>query len=230
MANRSTANSKRTGVLVHSPVDQNLGPMFNWNQSVIGVFFGPPPPSIFVVQHIVDSQWLKRDRIIVRRFDIYYCFFFDHPRDVEALVEQYTTVMDGRIITFRGGSAIMVPAHENFDEASLWVRVCGLPFGFLDQQWVLEALHHVGYVEEIDPQGFLDEPEFRAKVKLDLSKPIIPGCNIPLRDNQASWVPSRYEGVFKLCKKCGVVGHYTCNCTLSSYYASRWARSRMETL
>lgn len=220
------------GVLVGLPNDQFLGPRYNWDMSVIGVFSGPSPPPLSVVQYTVSSQWTTRDTITVRRYGKYFCFFCKHPRDVEAMLELHTTVIDGRIITFRRGSRTLVLNHENFDTATLWVRVCGLPVDYLDHEWAVEVLRHVGYVDQVhyDDQGFRDEPEFRAKVRVDLSQPLIPGCYIPLGGNQAAWIYFRYEGVFKFCKRCGVVGHFTCNCMLTEYRASRWIKSRFEGL
>lgn len=232
MSSNHPLSSFRRGVLVDPPDENLLGPKFNWGLSVIGVFFGSNPPSLSIVQYTVDSQWCKRDLITVIRRGKYFGFLCKHPRDVEAMLEQNTAIIDGRIITFRRGSRNLVPYHENFDNATLWVRVCGLPLDFLDREWALEALRHVGYVEELDEEDYAyhDEPEYRAKVRLDLSQPLIPGCYIPLGGNQAAWVYFRYEGVFKFCKRCGVVGHFTCNCTLTEYRASRWIKHRLEGL
>lgn len=84
----------------------------------------------------------------------------------------------------------MVPDKENFDYATLWVRVSGLPFDFLHQEWAIEAMLHVGYVEEFDDEehAFRDELEYRAKVRIDLSKPLIPGCYVPLGGSRVTWV------------------------------------------
>lgn len=151
---------------------------------------------------------------------------------MQAILEQHTAIIDGRIITFRRGSRSMVATNENFDNATLWIRVCGLPMDYLDQDWALEALRHVGYVEQLDhdDQIYREEPEFRAKVRLDLSQTLVPGGYIPLGGSQAAWVYFRYEGVFKFCKNCGIVGHYTSNCLISEYRANRWLRSRLEGL
>ncbi|KNA07416.1 hypothetical protein SOVF_172060 [Spinacia oleracea] len=159
MAN-NLANFFRMGVLIDPPDDQFLEPRLNWSLSIIGVFFGKNPPPLSLVQYSVATQWTSRDTIIVRKQGKYYCFFCEHPRDVQALVEQHTTIIDGQIITFRKGEGHMVPSQENFDYATLWVRVCGMPFDFLHQEWAIEALRHVGYVEEIDDgeHAFHDEP------------------------------------------------------------------------
>lgn len=65
MSNNRNSNCFRMGVLVDFLDEHLLGPRLNWDSSVVGVFFGPNPPLVSVVQYIVDSQWVKRDRIVV---------------------------------------------------------------------------------------------------------------------------------------------------------------------
>uniref|UniRef100_A0A803MX91 DUF4283 domain-containing protein n=1 Tax=Chenopodium quinoa TaxID=63459 RepID=A0A803MX91_CHEQI len=58
-----------------------------------------------------------------------------------------------------------VPASVNFDMNRLWIRVNGLPLGFLDPKWAVKTLDLVGLVEtlEYDEDGLPDEPEFRGQ-------------------------------------------------------------------
>lgn len=103
----------------------------------------------------------------------------------------------------------------------------------MDPEWAIEFLHNVGHVDVLDyvGGGLPEEPEFRAKVSFDLSKPLIPGCFVPcVGGGQYVWVFVRYEGVFKFCNKCGLVGHYTRNCLSTSYQAYTNIMTRMERL
>uniref|UniRef100_A0A803MA65 DUF4283 domain-containing protein n=1 Tax=Chenopodium quinoa TaxID=63459 RepID=A0A803MA65_CHEQI len=70
----------------------------------------------------------------------------------------------------------------------LWIRVYGLPLGFLDPEWAVKTLDLVGLVEtlEYDGDGLPDEPEFRGQVLVDLSKPLIPGCYVPDSDSSGA--------------------------------------------
>lgn len=58
-------------------------------------FFGPHPPSVMAVQQIVDSQWQKRAPILVKRLSDFFIFFCAYGRDVEALLDQHTTIVEG---------------------------------------------------------------------------------------------------------------------------------------
>uniref|UniRef100_A0A803N8R1 DUF4283 domain-containing protein n=1 Tax=Chenopodium quinoa TaxID=63459 RepID=A0A803N8R1_CHEQI len=178
---------------------------------------------------MVDTQWLTRGNIIVHRTGCYYVFACSHVADVEALLEQHSFVLDGRICNVGRCNRFTIPANVNFDITRLWVRVYGLPFGLLDLEWAFETLKLVGVVETLDydGDGLPEEPEFRGQLLVDLSKPLIPGCFVP-GEFDPLWVYFRYEGVFLFCKKCGVVGHDKEFCHFSDYVAARRVHARLE--
>lgn len=219
----------RMGPRVDPPHEFNMGEI-NWDKSVVGHFFDTNPPSQGMVQHLVDSNWVKRENISVYRTGEFYVFVCSHQADVEALIELHSTIIDGRVITFRRGSVSTILANIDFSKAWLWIRVVGLPLGLLDPEWALKCLNLIGYVELMEQNGDVlpSTPEFRAKVWLDLTKPLIPGCFVPVPGGQLVWVYFCYEGIYKFCKKCGLVGHYTCNCDYSAYHAFRLINDRME--
>ena len=76
---------------------------------------------------------------------------------MEALLQEHTTVIDGRIITFRACHWSIVPQGFNFHHASLWVRVAGIPLGYLSNAWAMQALRHVGFIETM-PDETTDLP------------------------------------------------------------------------
>lgn len=56
------------------------------------------------------------------------------------------------------------------------------PLGYLPNARVRQVLRHVSFIESM-PDKTTDlphEPKFRARMLIDLSKPLIPGCFLPL--------------------------------------------------
>uniref|UniRef100_A0A803N0U2 Reverse transcriptase zinc-binding domain-containing protein n=1 Tax=Chenopodium quinoa TaxID=63459 RepID=A0A803N0U2_CHEQI len=147
---------------------------------------------------MVDSQWLSRGNIVVHRTGCYYIFACSNLADVEALLEQHTFVLDGRIGNIRRCNRYTVPANVNIYITRLWIRVYGLPLGLLDPEWAVETLKLVGVVEtlEYDGDGLPTEPELR--------------------------------GVFLFCKKCCLVGHFSDFCHSLDYVAARRINARLE--
>ncbi|KAL2892998.1 hypothetical protein RDABS01_008907 [Bienertia sinuspersici] len=152
---------------------------------VTGVFRDPLPPMVPLVQTLINSQWEKRNPIRVSKTSIYYIFECMHPRDNEALIRIDTTVLDGKVITFRDCDWYTVPSHLNLSTMRFWVRISGLPFGYLDTQWAQNILGHVGLLKQF--KGFLMclpmNPEFRVLVWINTIVPLILSCYLPLFEN-----------------------------------------------
>ncbi|KNA11633.1 hypothetical protein SOVF_133350 [Spinacia oleracea] len=152
------------GPLVVPPVDFHMGEI-NWDKSVVGHFFDTNPPSQSMVQHLVDSRWVKRETITFHRTGDFYVFVCSHQADVEAIIELHTIIIDGRVITFRRGSVSTILRNINFSKAWLWIRVVGLPLGLLDAEWALQCFNLIGFVEAVELNGDIlpSNQEFRAK-------------------------------------------------------------------
>ena len=220
----------RKDILVHQPPHQFHLPHVNWDLAVVGVFHDMAPPPISLVFSIINSHWTTRAHIHIFRTGPYYIFECQSPRDREAILLLHTTIIDGKPITFRASSETQIPTSINFDTAQIWVRIHDLPWKFLNTEWTIRILSHVGYVDVIDDngQGLPHQPYLRAQLIINLSQPLIPGCFLPLDDNCATWVYFRYEGIYKFCKECGYVGHHTGRCNLSAYDAQRIIRRRLH--
>lgn len=84
----------------------------------------------------------------------------------------------------------------------IWVRIQDLPWGYLNTDWIVRILSHVGLVEAIDGenQGLPHKPYLRVRLVFDITKPLIPGCFLIIEGNRVAWIYFRYEGIFKFCK------------------------------
>ena len=218
------------GILIQPPPNQSSIPYVRWSHSVVGVFFDTSPPTSSFVFNIVNNHWETREPIRVLRTGPYFIFECTNLLDREALLQVHITIIDGKPITFRATSDNQIPSSLRFNMASIWIRVQDLPWRFLEADWTLRLLSHIGHVEAIDNYGAglpLD-PFLRARVLVDLSRPLIPGCFVPLDEGRVSWVYFRYEGIYRFCKECGCVGHNTGRCNLSAYDAHRITQRRIR--
>lgn len=199
-------------------------------QLLVSYFFDNSPPTSSFVYNIVNNHWESREPIRVLRTGPYFIFECQNLLDKDAFLHTHTTIMDGKPITFRDSSESQIPSSLSFNMASLWIRVHDLPWRYLQADWTIRLLSHVGHVEAVDNYGSslpLD-PYLRARVLVDLTQPLIPGFFVPLEDNRVSWVSFRYEGIYRFCKECGCVGHNTDRCNLSAYDAQRIVQRRLH--
>ena len=223
-------NMQRMGILIRHPPLHQISTPIRWSHTVIGMFFDHTPPNTSFVTNIVNNHWETREQILVYRMGAYFIFECTNLLDREAILTLNTTFIDGKIITFRSTSEHQVPSSINFNMARIWVRIQDLPWSYLTTDWTVRLLSHVGLVEEIDwsNQSLPHQPYLRARLVFDVTKPLIPGCFLPLEGNRVVWMYFRYEGVFKSCKECGCVGHNTGRCPLSAYEARRMILRRVQ--
>ena len=94
--------------------------------------------------------------------------------------------------------------------ARIWVRVQDLPWGFFNTEWTIRIPSHFGLVEAIDNEnsGLPHQPFLRARLVLDITKPLIPGCFLLEMANSAGQSspsnPAHLVGrVGQVCKKPG---------------------------
>lgn len=222
---------QRMGILIHHP-PTNMLTNIRWSHAIVGMFFDHSPPSTSYVHNIINNHWTTRAHIRVYRTGPYYVFECEDLRDREAMLTLNTTFIDGKVITFCPSSETQIPASVNFNMARIWVRIHDLPWGYLNTEWTVRISNHVGLVDVIDSEGrgMPQQPFLRARLVLDITKPLIPGCFLPLDEERVAWVYFRYEGIFKFCKECGCVGHNTGRCPLSAYDARRIISSRLQDL
>lgn len=209
------------GILIQPPPNQSLLPYVRWSHAVVGVFFDNSPPTSSFVYNIVNNHWETRDPFV--------CY-----------VRVRTLFLNVRISLIETSLFILTPllwmvSQLHFEQVRItrfqqvsdstwqvfWIRVQDLPWRFLEADWTLRLLSHVGHVEAIDNYGAglpLD-PFLRARVLVDLSRPLVWGCFVPLDDDRVSWVYFIYEGIYHFCRECGCVGHNTGRCNLSAYDA-----------
>ncbi|KAL2892688.1 Exocyst complex component SEC3 [Bienertia sinuspersici] len=111
---------------LHNPV--------NWHNCVVGIFHDEQLPTIPLIQAMANTQWTTRRDIKIFKTSFYYIFECMHAMDKEAILHQHTVVFDGKLITFRKCDWYTVLSHLNFTTMRLWIRIFGLPLGFLNAQ------------------------------------------------------------------------------------------------
>lgn len=86
---------------------------------------------------------------------------------------------------------------------------------------ILKKIGTVRVVEDPQIEGrSLMKTFIRARVSLDITKPLPTGCWIPRADFPKIWVIYRYERLQDLCLDCGILGHDQEQCYYDKVMAS----------
>lgn len=136
--------------------------------------------------------------------------------------QDFDRVLDGSP-WYVGKKAVLVqkldpnlrPSEVPFDKMSIWIRICDLPFGLMNNRWGWMLANKVGKVinVEVDAQGRAWGPYLRAKVQVDISKPLLRCISIFSEKRQTTELYDvKYEKLPNYCYSCGIIGHSSVEC------------------
>ena len=118
------------------------------------MFFDSSPPNSSLVFNIVNNHWDTHAPIRVFRTRPYFILNCQNPNDKDAILFYNTTFIDGKPITFRPCSATQIPTSINFNMGRIWIRVYDMPWGYLNTDWTVRILSHIGLIEAIENHGY----------------------------------------------------------------------------
>lgn len=101
-------------------------------------------------------------------------------------------------------------AEVHFNLVPFWTQFHGLPMEFMSLTNVSKLAAAVGNLLEIeDPKmkGCLLRTYYRARILLNVEKPLTTGFWVPRQNLPKAWVSVKYEKLQGLCFKCGTIGH-----------------------
>ena len=100
---------------------------------------------------------------------------------------------------------------------SIWVQIHGLPLEYQYPKLAKRMGQLMGIVERVDWEDRIPRNVrfMRVKVRIDPWVPMIAGFMLRLDDGARVWLQCRYERVYKLCTRCGLIGHTRGQCTYS---------------
>jgi hypothetical protein len=128
----------------------------------------------------------------------------------------WNRVMDNGPWLFRG-AAVVLAEYDGFsnvqdyklDKVPVWARIQGLPEGLMKKKELAEKVaKKVGEppLKVILNEGRINPSQYlRARVHLDLSKPLVRFVPINLKERKK--YPVQYEKLPDFCKFCGIIGH-----------------------
>jgi hypothetical protein len=142
---------------------------------------------------------------------------FTYKEDKERVLARQSWVFENSLFLIEDFDGTAAPTEFTFDKASFWVQMTNLPLGCMGKEIGEMIAASVGVVQAIDTdgEGLGWGESLRAKILLDLSKPLPRGRKIKLQGS-TRWITFKYEHLPKFCFNCGVIVHGKSGCTRQS--------------
>ncbi|KNA17613.1 hypothetical protein SOVF_078610 [Spinacia oleracea] len=96
----------------------------------------------------------------------------------------------------------------------MWVRFEGIPFLYVQPAVVMKMAARIAHplLVEMPEEENRERPHLKARIRINITKTLAPGCCFEYEEGHLIWVSFRYEKVFRFCKHCGKIGHKTVTC------------------
>ncbi|KAF5458477.1 hypothetical protein F2P56_022503 [Juglans regia] len=133
---------------------------------------------------------------------------FQHERDKDKVLQGRPWSFDRNLICIQELDG-QVPLKEiTFNRELFWVQAHDLPLACMTREIGMKPFSGMEKVEEVetDEAGCGWGSTLRARVEVDISKPLIRGRFIELEGMQL-WLPFKYERLPAFCFECGTIKH-----------------------
>lgn len=103
-----------------------------------------------------------------------------------------------------------------FDRSPFWIQIHGLPMRMQTKEVAEKIVGPMGTIEKMDvePRGFSMGKYLRARVTIDISKPLCRGRAVRMGGTEKGWVDFCYERLPIFCYWCGKLDHDNRDCPL----------------
>lgn len=140
---------------------------------------------------------------------------FNYKQDMERALGGSPWLVGKHAVILRDYDESLKPSEIRFDRMDIWVRILDLPLGWMNKHRGERAMGLIGEVRrmDVDRDGKASGPYLRARVAIEISKPVRRGVLLKTkRDGAADWFDIQYEKLPFYCLSCGVMGHSQLEC------------------
>ncbi|XP_074277416.1 uncharacterized protein LOC141601054 [Silene latifolia] len=184
-----------------------------WGQCVLGFLVDYRIFKVDKLNDLIRRKWKTRGRVTALKLGDIYAIHCESDDDREDLIKRTYSTFDGAMMIFTRWFPDSVPRTICFPYADLWVRVCGLPFEYLNMEMANIAGHLLSQHFEVEPFEVIPVSDYiRVKVRIQLNEPLVPGFFLSMDGDYLLWIQFPYEDVFKYCIRCGKIGHIGACC------------------
>lgn len=188
-----------------------------WEKTLLGRFIDDRYFSEATIQQVVNSFWHTKGPVFMEKRSGVFCFHFEDLFDIECILAERPWNVHGAVLVLQPWVPNTILPQLKFHAVDVWVQAHNIPIEcyYSDLAHLLgSAAGHLLQVVWSDVRTrSLDF--FRFKVRIHTDEPLIPGAFVELLEGDFHWIPFRYERIFRVCYKCGRIGHSNNACNSS---------------
>nr|POE84818.1 hypothetical protein CFP56_75832 [Quercus suber] len=171
---------------------------------------------VTAITDVVNRGWKPNRQIRVIRLDRdTYKFLFNHKADMNNAFKRRPWSIKGGHLILKHWNSPLIWQEIPFTTSTVWVQVHGLPKLRKSPSNLRKIGEMVGTVVELNlagEGGTIWRKFLRVQIELDVLKPLMPGFFLPRENLPHLWISFKYEKIFDICYRCGIIGHEASSC------------------
>ncbi|KAL8543019.1 hypothetical protein ACS0TY_003771 [Phlomoides rotata] len=142
-----------------------------------------------------------------------FSFHFNTETDMKKVLDREPWYFEKNMLVLKELGHGTQPAAVKLNSTAFWVRIYELPIAARNQRVITLVAGRIGELVEIDMRSMKGFGQsVRAKIRIDLHKPLKSGIHLEIQENKKIWVEFKYERLPSFCYICGLLGHMRREC------------------
>ncbi|KAF7812948.1 TMV resistance protein N-like [Senna tora] len=187
-------------------------------KALVGQLFTDKMLNKGTIRNMIMKGWnILKGLIISETSSNIFLFTFDEEEECARILREGPWAILGCILNVKAWIPDTLILDIALSCCLFWVQFHGLPLEVFSDKNVVKLGKLVGQVEEYEipvEDGKIARAFLRARVVVDISKPLLDGLWIPKPNRGKLWVKLKYERLQQFCFNCGIIGHDQKHCEI----------------
>ncbi|KAI9123925.1 hypothetical protein K1719_005225 [Acacia pycnantha] len=183
---------------------------------LIGKVISPKTFSRTAMETILQKAWNLQTGFDVIEIDgNAFLFKFEEEKEYSRILRGRPWSINGNLLNLMERMKYKSYAEFDFSRCPVWIQMHNVPLEAMCSMNAIRIGGHVGevlLVEDPIQNGRYLRSFLRARILLDLRKPLANGFWLPKPDGGRIWISVRYEKLQCFCYNCGKIGHANKDC------------------
>lgn len=207
---------------IHLELPPNQTPPTNSNLTLIRKIISSKSIGLSIVRDVVLKAWKPMFPLEVSQMENnLFLFRFQHEADANKVFHRRPWSIKGGHLILKRWDPKLSWREIEFNSSTIWVQIHGLPSLWQFEENLRNIGAKIGNVVELDVTGEGGgewRRYSRIRIEVDYTKPLLPGVFLPCPNLNDLWIGLKYEKIYEICYKCGIITHEEKLCQGDTFY------------